>query len=67
LLPFVQIDGEESVQRLSEDPPSTVADRIRQLAAGVTDPADVAAIESYARRVEIEARDAELANAQRQG
>jgi hypothetical protein len=55
------------VQRLSEDPPSKVADRIRQLAGGVTDPADIAAIESYARRVEREAHEAELASAARRG
>ena len=50
---------EFSVQSLKEDSPSRVADRIRKLAAGVTDPADVAAIESYARAVENEARRAQ--------
>ena len=47
------------MQNLAHDPPSKVAERIRQLAGGVTDPNDVAAIEAYARQVEREARDAE--------
>jgi len=55
------------VQSLKEDSPSRIADRIRQLAAGVTDPADVAAIESYARAVEKEARQAERSRGSAQG
>jgi hypothetical protein len=47
------------VQSLSESPLIEVAERIRQLAGGVTDPADVAAIESYAKAVELEGRRAE--------
>jgi hypothetical protein len=46
------------VQNLSESP-LEVAERIRQLASGVSDPADVEVIESYARTVELEARRAE--------
>jgi hypothetical protein len=40
------------VPSLKDSRPVEVADRIRQLAAGVTDPEDVATIESYARQVE---------------
>lgn len=47
------------MQSLSESQLLEVAERIRQLAAGVTDPADVAAIESYARKVEQDARRAD--------
>jgi hypothetical protein len=36
-------------------PPEDVAARIRKLAAGVSDPADAATIEGYARQLEREA------------
>jgi hypothetical protein len=47
------------VQSLSENPLIEVAERIRQPAGGVIDPAEVAAIESYAKAVKLKGRRAE--------
>ena len=41
---------------LKESSPAEVAQRMRELAAGLTEPADIAAAESYAKELEWAAR-----------
>ena len=44
--------GDDFMRDLKDAPPEEVARRMRDLAAGLTDPADIAAAEAYAKELE---------------